>query len=96
MSTVTAVSNWSFRTFRSRLSQQGYSHQPPSFQPSQPPMHAPPLGYFREQEQHDNVGKEDGPLLLEQPQTDFVTGRSRSREERLRTPSPVKRGRQFS
>lgn len=94
MSTVTVVSNWSFRSFRNRLHQQTYS-QPTFQQPSQPPM-TPGLGYFKESERDVDDSK-DRPLMLENPQTpSFVTDRSRSRENRLRTPSPTKRGRQFS
>lgn len=95
MSTVTFVSNWSFRSFRNRLSQHVYTHQPSNYQPNQP-MHNPAVGYFREGP-HEVPDDRNRQLMLENQQSmGFVTGRSRSRERRLRTPSPAKRGRQFS
>ncbi|RJE21685.1 Nuclear envelope protein Brr6 [Aspergillus sclerotialis] len=105
ISTVTVVSNWSFRSFRNRLNQQHeYHHPPPSYPP--PPqtphhqtIHTPALGYFTDQQHNrfdDRHDRQDRPLMLEHAKTmDFVTDRSRSRENRLRTPSPTKRGRQF-
>ena len=73
-------------------------------------MHAQPLhlqqnpafGYYG---QHDlrqplNNGyteKQDAPLMLENTKSsDYVTDRSRERENHLRTPSPSKRDRRFA
>ncbi|KAJ5101323.1 nucleus export protein BRR6 [Penicillium alfredii] len=114
MSTVTVVSNWSFRSFRNRLSQQDYSQNAHNFsrQPSghDASMHAQPLqlqhnpsfGYYGQQDPRQTavVGygeKRDAPLMLENTRPmDFVTERSRDRENHLRTPSPSKRGRKFA
>ncbi|PYI11927.1 nuclear envelope protein Brr6 [Aspergillus sclerotiicarbonarius CBS 121057] len=95
ISTVTVVSNWSFRSFRNRLHQQDYtpsysrqsSGQHPSIAPPQFPYQHNTFGYMANQE-----GKPEAPLMLEQSQTrDFVAERTRERESRLRTPSPSKR-----
>ncbi|PWY93897.1 hypothetical protein BO94DRAFT_485411 [Aspergillus sclerotioniger CBS 115572] len=95
ISTVTVVSNWSFRSFRNRLNQHDYSAPSYSRQSSgQHPSIAPQFPY-----QHNTFGyvnqegaKPEAPLMLEQSQTrDFVSERTRERESRLRTPSPSKR-----
>lgn len=110
ISTVTVVSNWSFRSFRNRLDQQQHYSQHNYPQPSHDPSrHTQPLqlhqnstpGYYNAQytrpapmTTYDD--KENAPLLLESPRSmDFVTERSRERESNLRTPSPSKRGRRF-
>lgn len=111
ISTVTVVSNWSFRSFRNRFNQHEYAPPPPTFsrQPSgqhHPPMPSsqysfqpvPGLAYGdRGQEHIPNLdNKSEVPLMLEHPQMDFVTERTRDREKHMRTPSPVKRSRHFS
>ncbi|KAL4890590.1 putative nuclear envelope protein Brr6 [Aspergillus ambiguus] len=104
ISTVTVVSNWSFRSFRNRFSQHDYSppssgfHRQPSgqHQPSLPPSfpHTPGFGYHGHVPNLD--AKHDASLMLEHPQTiDFAAERSRDRENHLRTPSPVKRDRKL-
>ncbi|KAL2868942.1 putative nuclear envelope protein Brr6 [Aspergillus lucknowensis] len=108
ISTVTVVSNWSFRSFRNRSSQHDYGHQVPSYarQPSgqHPPM--PPqlpaqqphsFGYMSQphQENFPQFQKQEMPLLLDQPQMANITERSRERSRNPRTPSPVKRGRKL-
>ncbi|KAF7161032.1 hypothetical protein CNMCM5623_006709 [Aspergillus felis] len=111
ISTVTVVSNWSFRSFRNRFNQHEYAPPAPTFsrQPSgqhHPPMpssqypfqHNPGLVYGdHAQGQIPNLDtKSEVPLMLEHPQMDFVTERSHDRENHMRTPSPVKRSRYFS
>ncbi|KAJ6076076.1 hypothetical protein N7499_008057 [Penicillium canescens] len=97
ISTVTVVSNWSFRSFRHRLQQQHYAQHPPQPQPMHPQLHHnPAFGYYGQdprQTQDMNYGeKQDPPMLLENTKSmDFVTERSRDREQHLRTPSPTKR-----
>ncbi|OGE56050.1 hypothetical protein PENARI_c003G12037 [Penicillium arizonense] len=97
ISTVTVVSNWSFRSFRHRLQQQHYEQHPPQPQPMHPQLHHnPAFGYYGQdprQTQDMNYGeKQDPPMLLENTKSmDFVTERSRDREQHLRTPSPTKR-----
>jgi hypothetical protein len=111
ISTVTVVSNWSFRSFRNRFNQHEYAAPPPTF--SRPPsgQHHPPMPSSQYPFQH-NPGlpygdhaqghipnldnKSEVPLMLEHPQMDFVTERTRDRENHMRTPSPVKRNRHFS
>ncbi|KAI9933632.1 hypothetical protein MW887_008105 [Aspergillus wentii] len=105
ISTVTVVSNWSFRSFRNRLNQQEYAHPPPppsfSRQSSgQHPQlqHQTSFGYLGQQEQTQTRAptfedKENVPLMLEHPQS--MSFADRSRENRLRSPSPVKRGRRL-
>ncbi|KAL4877754.1 Di-sulfide bridge nucleocytoplasmic transport domain-containing protein [Aspergillus karnatakaensis] len=105
ISTVGVVSNWSFRSFRSRYNQDDYAHAAPTYnrQPSAQHHQFPPqltgqhsgFGYTGPQHQSDTSGyeKQDMPLLLEQPQTVNFTERSRERSRNPRTPSPVKRGR---
>ncbi|KKK14718.1 hypothetical protein P175DRAFT_0461069 [Aspergillus ochraceoroseus IBT 24754] len=106
ISTVTVVSNWSFRSFRSRYTQHEYSHPVPAYtrQPSgQHPSQLPEpqtsgFGYMGGQNQVNpsTFDKPEMPLLLEQPPlADFVSERSRERERNPRTPSPVKRGRKL-
>ncbi|KAL1962451.1 hypothetical protein VTN77DRAFT_9652 [Rasamsonia byssochlamydoides] len=117
ISTVTVVSNWSFRSFRNRLHQQEYMHPhpmpQPSHQPHQPVQHQPlqfpsagnnlGLDYSKVQtrseaspmRQHSFEQKKDEhePLMLEDTPSrsmEFVTERSREREQHLRTPSPSK------
>ncbi|KAL4932438.1 putative nuclear envelope protein Brr6 [Aspergillus undulatus] len=102
ISTVTVVSNWSFRSFRSRLNQHDYAHPPPNYtrQPSgqhQLPSNLPAqhsgFGYIGAQHQENTAfKKQDVPLLLDHPQSMNITGRSRERPRNPRTPSPVKRG----
>lgn len=111
ISTVTVVSNWSFRSFRNRLNQQGYSGHPYPQQPNHnssmhPQMQLHQNANFRYYNQQDHrqapmnghAEKENEPLMLEGPSRpmDFVTERSRERESHLRTPSPSKRGRRFA
>lgn len=109
MSTVTVVSNWSFRSFRNRLNQQDFPqshHPPPSFSRQSSGQYHPQIsqgqfhGYMGgHQEQTQTLAaapnleeKQNAPFLLEHPRSrDFVTERSRERESRQRTPSPVKR-----
>ncbi|KAB8269475.1 Di-sulfide bridge nucleocytoplasmic transport domain-containing protein [Aspergillus minisclerotigenes] len=108
ISTVTVVSNWSFRSFRNRYNQHEYTHpSAPSF-PRQPSgQHHPSLGPSQPSYQH-SVGfnyqshapsldhKKETPLMLEDsPTRDFVNERSRTRESRMRTPSPTKRDRKL-
>ncbi|CAG8942955.1 unnamed protein product [Penicillium salamii] len=94
ISTVTVVSNWSFRSFRHRLQQQHYAQHPPS-QPMHPQLqHNPSFGYYEQQDarQAQSYEKPDQPLMLEHTRAmDYVTERSRDREQHLRTPSPTKR-----
>ncbi|CAG7964334.1 unnamed protein product [Penicillium olsonii] len=94
ISTVTVVSNWSFRSFRHRLQQQHYAQHPPS-QPMHPQLqHNPSFGYYEQQNTRhaQTYEKPDQPLMLENTRAmDFVTERSRDREQHLRTPSPTKR-----
>ncbi|KAL5341001.1 Di-sulfide bridge nucleocytoplasmic transport domain-containing protein [Aspergillus crustosus] len=103
ISTVTVVSNWSFRSFRSRYNQDDYAHSAPTYarQPSgqHHQMHPqltgqqlPGFGYPGPQHQGDTSGFEKS-LLLEQPRTTNITERSRERSRNPRTPSPVKHGR---
>ncbi|KAJ5594681.1 uncharacterized protein N7459_000889 [Penicillium hispanicum] len=110
ISTVTVVSNWSFRSFRSRHGQPDYSqhHNYNQQQSHNQPMHAPPLhlqqhpsmAYYGQDPRQNGMGyseKQDAPLMLENTRSmDFVTERSREREEHLRTPSPSKRDRRFA
>lgn len=94
MSTVTVVSNWSFRSFRNRLNQQDYVHHP-----NYPPNHAPQtpaVGYYRDHDQHQTYDRQDRPLMLENSGMDFVTDRTPAREKLLRTPSPSKQNRRFA
>ncbi|PYI20508.1 putative nuclear envelope protein Brr6 [Aspergillus violaceofuscus CBS 115571] len=107
ISTVTVVSNWSFRSFRNRYNQHDYSHPAPAFTRQASGQHHPPIAQSQYSYQHDpgygymgpqgqgsasGFEKQDAPLLLEQPQgKGFATERGRSRDTRLRTPSPVKR-----
>ncbi|RAL12884.1 putative nuclear envelope protein Brr6 [Aspergillus homomorphus CBS 101889] len=107
ISTVTVVSNWSFRSFRNRYSQHDYSHPAPAFNRQASGQHHPPIaqsqypyqhnsgyGYMGSQGQDSALGfeKQDAPLLLEQTQgREFATERGRDRGSRLRTPSPSKR-----
>lgn len=109
ISTVTVVSNWSFRSFRNRLNQHEYPHpHPPSFSRQNSAQYAPiassqgqyqnghNYGYLDHQEQKlapaPNLDeKQNGPMLLEHPRMNCVTGRNRDREIQLRSPSPVKR-----
>ncbi|PLN79668.1 putative nuclear envelope protein Brr6 [Aspergillus taichungensis] len=109
ISTVTVVSNWSFRSFRNRLHQHEYTHQPPSFSRQSSSQHHPalassqmhfqaPSGYEYPSQAPDTDfdHKDAPPLLLEHPQTrEFVTERNRERANHMRTPSPVKRTRNF-
>lgn len=102
MSTVTVVSNWSFRSFRNRLNQQEYahSHPPPSF-PRQPSgqyqavaasQGHPGYDYASHLPQTTGHESKEGPLLLEPSRTiDFHRERSREGRNRMRTPSPAKR-----
>ncbi|GJP93591.1 alpha,alpha-trehalose-phosphate synthase subunit [Aspergillus niger] len=103
ISTVTVVSNWSFRSFRNRLNQHDYSAPPsysrqssgqhPSLAPSQFPYQQNSMGYMGAPN-HGATGfdKAEAPLMLEQAATkDFVSERTRERGSRLRTPSPSKR-----
>ncbi|KAJ5885435.1 hypothetical protein N7495_009945 [Penicillium taxi] len=108
ISTVTVVSNWSFRSFRTRHNQPDYSQHHPNY-PRQPPhesIHAPTqsnpsYGYYgqgdpRQAVKSSYVQQENNPLLLEEPRKlDFITERSRDREAHLRSPSPNKRDRRF-
>ncbi|KAJ9491590.1 hypothetical protein VN97_g1651 [Penicillium thymicola] len=98
ISTVTVVSNWSFRSFRHRLQQQHYAQHPPPPQSMHPQLqHNPSFGYYGQQDPRQTQGvpydeKQDQPLMLENTRAmDFVTERSREREQHLRTPSPTKR-----
>lgn len=109
MSTVTVVSNWSFRSFRNRLNQHEFPqphHPPPSFSRQSSGQYPPQIaqgqfhGYMGgHQEQTQTLAaapnleeKQNAPFLLEHPQNrGLVTQRSRERESRQRTPSPVKR-----
>ncbi|KAJ5513842.1 hypothetical protein N7463_003394 [Penicillium fimorum] len=98
ISTVTIVSNWSFRSFRHRLQQQHYAQHPPQPQSMHPQLqHNPSFGYYGQQDPRQNQGvayneKQDQPLMLENTRAmEFVTERSREREQHLRTPSPTKR-----
>ncbi|KAJ9247153.1 hypothetical protein DTO207G8_8301 [Paecilomyces variotii] len=122
ISTVTVVSNWSFRSFRNRLNQQDYAQAHPTLHGQPAGQHAHPahpqqlqypgtpgFGYFGQpgqaqvpvqsspiRPQQSLEENEEQPLLLEDSRpSKFVTERSRSRENHLRTPSPVKRGRAF-
>ncbi|KAL2832549.1 Di-sulfide bridge nucleocytoplasmic transport domain-containing protein [Aspergillus cavernicola] len=107
ISTVTVVSNWSFRSFRSRFNQHDYGHPVPSYtrQPSgqHPPMPSQLPGQqtsgFGYMGVHQGIPssfeKRDMPLLLDQPQTTNFTERSQERSRNPRTPSPVKRGRKL-
>ncbi|KAJ5130037.1 uncharacterized protein N7515_006076 [Penicillium bovifimosum] len=95
ISTVTVVSNWSFRSFRHRYQQQHYA-QPPQTQPMHPQLqHNPSFGYYGQSDPRQTQAvyneKQDQPLMLENRAMDFVTERSREREQQLRTPSPTKR-----
>ncbi|KOS39884.1 hypothetical protein ACN38_g9268 [Penicillium nordicum] len=98
ISTITVVSNWSFRSFRHRLQQQHYAQHPPPPQSMHPQLqHNPSFGYYGHQDPRQTQGvsydeKQDQPLMLENTRAmDFVTERSREREQHLRTPSPTKR-----
>ncbi|KAF7592144.1 hypothetical protein BBP40_000631 [Aspergillus hancockii] len=102
ISTVTVVSNWSFRSFRNRLHQQEYAHPPPSFsrQPSGhhqiPPAYQQPNAFGYPGNAPTINHKQEAPLMLEDsPTRDFVSERSRNRENRMRTPSPTKRDRKL-
>ncbi|KAB8237087.1 putative nuclear envelope protein Brr6 [Aspergillus alliaceus] len=108
ISTVTVVSNWSFRSFRNRYNQHEYTHPPapsfsrqpsgqhhPSLPPSQP-SYQRPVGCDYQEHVPNLNHKQEAPLLLEEsPTRDFVGERSRNRENRLRTPSPTKRDRKL-
>ncbi|KAJ5773688.1 hypothetical protein N7457_008584 [Penicillium paradoxum] len=96
ISTVTVVSNWSFRSFRHRLQQQDYAQNPPQGPRMHPQLqHNPSFGYYTGQEdsrQAQSHEKQDQPLMIESSRAiDFVTERTREREQHLRTPSPTKR-----
>ncbi|KAJ5633350.1 hypothetical protein N7490_009689 [Penicillium lividum] len=101
ISTVTVVSNWSFRSFRSRQSQPDFSQhnypQPPAhdYMHQQPLhlQHASTFGYYGQPDPRQNnyTQNQDAPLMLENKGMDFVTERTRDRENHLRTPSPSKR-----
>ncbi|PWY75441.1 hypothetical protein BO70DRAFT_398297 [Aspergillus heteromorphus CBS 117.55] len=104
ISTVTVVSNWSFRSFRNRLNQHDYSVAPPSYSRQSSAQHQHPAiapaqySYPPNQYGYANQGaasgfEQDAPLMLDQPPRDFPAERSRDRdrESRLRTPSPSKR-----
>lgn len=60
-------------------------------------QHNPSFGYYGQQDPRQTQGvaydeKQDQPLMLENTRAmDFVTERSREREQHLRTPSPTKR-----
>ncbi|KAL4940171.1 hypothetical protein BDV06DRAFT_24692 [Aspergillus oleicola] len=106
ISTVTVVSNWSFRSFRSRFNQQEYAHPPPNYTrqasgqhhalPSNLPGQHSRFGYMGAQHQeHNTFEKQDMPLLLDHPQSMNITERSRDRSKNPRTPSPVKRGKRL-
>ncbi|KAL4787139.1 Di-sulfide bridge nucleocytoplasmic transport domain-containing protein [Aspergillus varians] len=107
ISTVTVVSNWSFRSFRSRYNQHDYAHSaPPTYsrQPSAQHHQVPPqlsgqhpgFGYMgAHQENTSAFEKQQMPLLLDQPQPIDFTERRRERSRNPRTPSPVKRGRKL-
>ncbi|KAJ5943815.1 hypothetical protein N7516_003983 [Penicillium verrucosum] len=86
ISTVTVVSNCTMRNI----------HPPP--QSMHPQLqHNPSFGYYGQQDPRQTQGvpydeKQDQPLMLENTRAmDFVTERSREREQHLRTPSPTKR-----
>ncbi|KAL3430953.1 Di-sulfide bridge nucleocytoplasmic transport domain-containing protein [Aspergillus tetrazonus] len=106
ISTVTFVSNWSFRSFRNRYNHD-FAPPPPDYQrqpsgqhhplPPQLPGQHTQFGYGTHH-QDDPTGfvKQDVPLLLENhPQAMNITDRSRERSRNPRTPSPVKRGRKL-
>ncbi|KAL4814972.1 Di-sulfide bridge nucleocytoplasmic transport domain-containing protein [Aspergillus spinulosporus] len=106
ISTVTFVSNWSFRSFRNRYNHD-FAPPPPDYQrqpsgqhhplPPQLPGQHSQFGYGTHH-QDDPTGfvKQDVPLLLENhPQAMNITDRSRERSRNPRTPSPVKRGRKL-
>lgn len=103
MSTVTVVSNWSFRSFRNRLNQQEYTPHPPRYthQASGQLPNAPSYGYMGHQEKTlapapSMDDKPNNPLLLEHSRNmNYMTERSRERENQLRSPSPVKGGRRL-
>lgn len=58
-------------------------------------QHNPSFGYYGQQQdprQGQTYEKPEQPLMLENNRSmDFVTERSRDREQHLRTPSPTKR-----
>ncbi|KAL1983282.1 hypothetical protein VTN96DRAFT_304 [Rasamsonia emersonii] len=119
ISTVTVVSNWSFRSFRNRLHQQEYMHPhsvpQPSHQPHQPaqlqPLQYPNASNNLSLDPGKTANREgspvrkpsfeqkkDEPLMLEDTPSrsmEFVTERSREREQHMRTPSPSKRDRKL-
>ncbi|KAI9375531.1 Di-sulfide bridge nucleocytoplasmic transport domain-containing protein [Aspergillus egyptiacus] len=104
ISTVTVVSNWSFRSFRSRFNQDDYHHPVPSYprQPSgqhlppQLPNQGPGLGYMGSQGNDSSSFEKQGlPLLMDQPQPVNFAERSRERSSHPRTPSPAKRDRKL-
>ncbi|KAA8650255.1 hypothetical protein EYZ11_003846 [Aspergillus tanneri] len=105
ISTVTIVSNWSFRSFRNRLNQHEYAPPAPTFSRQPSGQHLPSLPSSQAHFQHNSgLGyqentsgydqKQEAPLLLEQSQTmNFMNDRTRDRQKNMRTPSPVKRDR---
>lgn len=56
-------------------------------------QHNPSFGYYGQDPRHQSYDeKPEQPLMLENTRAmDFVTERSRDREQHLRTPSPTKR-----
>ncbi|KAL4914417.1 Di-sulfide bridge nucleocytoplasmic transport domain-containing protein [Aspergillus aurantiobrunneus] len=106
ISTVTVVSNWSFRSFRNRYNQHDYDH-PPNYtrQPSgqhhamPPQLHGqhPGFGYMGTQHPENSASfeKQQTPLLLDRAPSVNLTERSREKSRNPRTPSPVKRGRKL-
>ncbi|KAE8153571.1 Di-sulfide bridge nucleocytoplasmic transport domain-containing protein [Aspergillus avenaceus] len=103
ISTVTIVSNWSFRSFRNRLHQHDYTHPPAPTYTRQPSgQHHPTSqlsyqhnGFEYQAHQTFDRKKENHLMLEDSPTPDYVTERSRNRENRLRTPSPTKRERKL-
>lgn len=103
MSTVTVVSNWSFRSFRNRLNQQEYTPHSPQYphQASGKLPNASSYGYLGHQEKtlvptSSTDDKQEASLLLEHPRKmNYMAQQSRERENQLRSPSPVKRGRRL-
>ncbi|PYH88758.1 putative nuclear envelope protein Brr6 [Aspergillus ellipticus CBS 707.79] len=101
ISTVTIVSNWSFRSFRNRLNQHDYSPsyprqssgQHPAIAPAQYPYQHNQYGYMGGTQAPATGFDKTAPLMLEQPARDLPAERERTRdrESRLRTPSPSKR-----
>ncbi|KAL4804064.1 Di-sulfide bridge nucleocytoplasmic transport domain-containing protein [Aspergillus unguis] len=100
ISTVTVVSNWSFRSFRSRYNHD-YHPTPTYSRQTSAQHHLPQLpgqqshfGYMG-QENAPTFEKQDAPLLLDHSQSMNITDRSRERSRNPRTPSPVKRGKRL-